>query len=597
MKIYHLKSIIVLFVFAMNYSKLCAQITDDELDRQITQSLENSGSAEGEDEALNDLAIEFQELLKHPVNINSSNETGLLKVPGMTVLMANSIILHRKKYGNFLSLYELQAVAGIDFQLLKEVIKYLSVGDNPSSKITFPTLILEGRNELWLISGRRLQESAGYKSIKGKDLAYKGNPYRMAMRYRYSFSNRLLISFSGEKDAGEQFLKGSNKYGFDFNSFNLTLKNTGRLKMLVIGDFQSAFGQGLTFGTAAGFGKSANVQNVKRNANGLRPFRSFTESGFMRGIGAGFKLNNKLMLTSFVSYKKSDATIHEDTLGDYFTSISVSGYHRTENEIKSKNSSGEMILGSNLSYDLSKFHLGFTAVSKTYSNKKVKNPDLYRLFDSQGKNNTSFGADYHFLVANILAFGEISANGFNKSVSYINGMVISLDKTFDIAIVNRNYSVQYSPVSSNAFSEAGSGTNEKGTYIGASLNAGKGVTLNAYYDIFRFPWLKYRIAAPSQGNDVLFECRYSERKKFAVYTRYRREQKMQDLSVSPGSVKVQESVCRRTFRVHLESKISDIISIHSRIESSFYSGNNKSSKGIFLFQDFVYSGLKKTTVT
>ncbi|MBC7426917.1 MAG: hypothetical protein H7321_10320, partial [Bacteroidia bacterium] len=90
---------------------------------------------------------------------------------------------------------------------------------------------------------------------------------------------------------------------------------------------------------------------------------------------------------------------------------------------------------------------------------------------------------------------------------------------------------------------------------------------------------------------------YSERKKFAVYTRYRREQKMQDLSVSPGSVKVQESICRRTFRVHLESKISDVISIHSRVESSLYSGNNKSSKGILLFQDFVYSGFKKTTVT
>ena len=49
----------------------------------------------------------------------------------------------------------------------------------------------------------------------------------------------------GDKDAGEQFFKGAQKYGFDFYSFHFFARKIGSMQALALGDFTVNMGKAL----------------------------------------------------------------------------------------------------------------------------------------------------------------------------------------------------------------------------------------------------------------------------------------------------------------------------------------------------------------
>ena len=119
-----------------------------------------------------------------------------------------------------------------------------------------------------------------------------------------------------EKDAGEQFLNGSNHWGYDYVSFYFSARDIGKLKALNLGDFQANFGQGLTLSTGLAFGKSSIITNSKRNFNGFGAYRSLRENAYLRGDAVALKLD-KIDVGIFASYKNVDGN-------------AVSGLNRTE---------------------------------------------------------------------------------------------------------------------------------------------------------------------------------------------------------------------------------------------------------------------------
>ena len=159
------------------------------------------------------------------------------------------------------------------------------------------------------------------------------------------------------------FFKGANKNGFDFYSAHLFLKGKGNWRTVAVGDFQAAFGQGLTFASGLAFGKSPFVLNVKRNFQTLRPYRSVNENEFLRGVAATYRVG-KIELTALYSRKKIDGNIAatSDSLvtsdESSFTSVISSGYHRTTSEIADKRSIMQIIYGGHASYQHKKFTIG-----------------------------------------------------------------------------------------------------------------------------------------------------------------------------------------------------------------------------------------------
>src|SRR5207253_8478418 len=124
--------------------------------------------------------------------------------------------------------------------------------------------------------------------------------------YKYNYKNILQYGITGEKDPGEQFFRGNQKAGFDFYSFHFYASKLGMIRSLVIGDFTVNLGQGLVQWQGLAFKKSADVLNIKRQSDVLRPYNSAGEIAFNRGAGVTIQ-HRFLEATAFVSYRKIDA--------------------------------------------------------------------------------------------------------------------------------------------------------------------------------------------------------------------------------------------------------------------------------------------------
>jgi hypothetical protein len=103
-----------------------------------------------------------------------------------------------------------------------------------------------------------------------------------------------------DKDAGEQFFKGAQKYGFDFYSFHLFARKLGSIQALALGDFTVNMGQGLIQWQSLAFRKSVDILGIKRQSPVLRPYNSAGEFSFHRGAGITWQ-KGKIEATGFIS--------------------------------------------------------------------------------------------------------------------------------------------------------------------------------------------------------------------------------------------------------------------------------------------------------
>src|SRR5258705_13986357 len=126
----------------------------------------------------------------------------------------------------------------------------------------------------------------------------------------------------GDKDAGEQFIKGAQKKGFDFYSLHVFARSIGSIQALAIGDFTVNMGQGLIQWQSLAFKKSADVMGIKRQSSVLRPYNSSGEFYFHRGAGVTVQQKN-IEATAFASLRKISANFVADTLSheDFISSF------------------------------------------------------------------------------------------------------------------------------------------------------------------------------------------------------------------------------------------------------------------------------------
>ena len=217
----------------------------------------------------------------------------------------DDILRHRTVAGNFAAVEELQAVAALDIETIRKMLPFVSLQTLPPARPV--------EQNIWLRWTRRLERARGYDPENAKK--YLGDPNQLLLRYHYQKSNQISFNFMAEKDAGEPFFKGKNKQGFDFYSFHTAFDfPKWRTKpRIVLGDFSINFAQGLTVFNGFVLGKSAEILNIERNQQVMRPYSSVTETGFFRGIAANLQLSDETAATIFASSKRIDANLTENT--------------------------------------------------------------------------------------------------------------------------------------------------------------------------------------------------------------------------------------------------------------------------------------------
>lgn len=563
----------------------------------VEQQLENL--TEASDDAITEDDSYLQELehfTRDPVNLNYADEGQLEQLRLLSPLQISNLILYRKSFGNFISIYELQAVPDWDVSLIKKILPYITVSAKLEVFNSLVSRLKNGRNSVLIRGIQILEKSRGYllKNTAATNF-YPGSPQRILFRYKYSFKNLLQYGVTGEKDAGEQFFKGAQKYGFDFYSAHFFVRRLGIIKSLAIGDFTVSMGQGLTQWGSLAFNKGGDPLNIKRQSDVLRPYNSAGEIAFNRGIGITLQKNN-WETTAFVSYRKLDANFHVDTLNyeDFVSSLQNTGYHRTASEVADKNAQGQLSFGGNISFSTERFHLGVNGVHYNLEY-TIKKPEyLYNAYALSGKIAGNYSIDYSYTYRNIHLFGELATDE-DMEKAFINGVLISVDPHVDMSFLYRNISRGYQSLYTNAFTENTFPTNESGFYSGISITPVNSLRIDGYADYFHFPWLKYRVDAPSSGRDYLVQLTYTPNKLVQVYTRFRTGKK--PINYNPVGLTLNPLISqpKQYLRTQFSYKLNTVFTFRSRVELSWFDKKaSDAENGFLMFADVMYKPKFKT---
>ena len=321
---------------------------------------------------------------------------------------------------------------------------------------------------------------------KGDKEGYLGYPYRHWLRYQLTYGDAVKLGFVGAQDAGEPFFTHRNKWGYDYYSLYLQLRNLGRLESLCFGNYRVSMGMGLVMNSEFSLGKVAMLQNMGRVANSLRAHSSRSNSS-LQGVAATVNLGKGLKMTAFASYRPMDATLNKDSTA---ATILTTSYHRTETEMAKKNNMHALKTGGSLRYGRHGLHLGLNTLYVRLDRELKPNTSvLYREYYPQGQEFLNTSLDYGYVSHRLSLSGETALDK-SGHLATINSLSLRLSDALSIMTLQRFYSYAYSSLDAQSYSDGGKVQNESGIYLGLSWQPSSSFRLAAYADYAYFAWAK-----------------------------------------------------------------------------------------------------------
>ncbi|MCX7697762.1 MAG: helix-hairpin-helix domain-containing protein [Bacteroidales bacterium] len=537
-------------------------IIEEKIQDKIEQFTENTE----QEQDFTEISENLQYFARHPINLNNTNYEELSRLGLLSDLQIGNLLLHIQKNGKLLSIYELQSIEGFDLPTIYRILPYIKIASEESktswsfrnvSKFSKSVLISRYSLTLPLAVGYSREDSSGYL----------GSPYKLFIRYHFSYFNLLSAGFTAEKDQGEELFRGSQKNGFDFYSAHVFLRKIGPFMALALGDYTLEFGQGLAMWTGLSFGKTSDATYIKKAGRGILPFRSVNEFNFLRGFAMQMKLFRSVYLYGFGSIRMKDGSIlQQDSLSQEeftITSLNESGLHNTYSSMNRKNNVQEKLLGGRMEVNLSRFKLGYTSYFLHFNKNFATPSDLYQMYDFTGNTQLMNSFDYSILLRNFNIFGEVAHDGSGQP-AHLHGLMMAANYHYSVSVLYRNFPRDFHSFFGTPLSESSKPNNERAWYIGQEIKFSRQWILNAYMDMFQFPWLRYLVDAPSEGTEILAQLNYLPNKKTQLSLRYKYEEK--NKNVSQQYVKKPESDQRQWFRFHATYPISNAFIFKTRVE-------------------------------
>lgn len=602
----------------------------NELRDVIEQRIEAVAEQLGDDNNIDLTALTeiLQDYARSPLDLNRAEAQELTQLQLLTDVQVDAILAHRQRFGSYLSVYELQTIDALDPRTLALIRPFVTVRGN-ASRASLKEMLRNGSHEVLLRSQVNIEQRRGFlgrsdlfgvpytdpdgdalpdvddprvvDSLRLANQLYLGSPIKLYTRYRFRYRQNVSFGITAEKDEGEQFFKGTQPDGFDFYSAHLFLRNIGPVRALALGDYTAQFGQGLVFWSGLAYAaKSAFTMNVKRNGPGLMPYASVNENLFLRGGGVTVDLAKHLVGTAFVSHKKIDANVPDADAPTAenvdqeaaFSALLEDGFHRTYREVSRKDAVTETIYGGHLRYTRPAWSIGATAAHVEYDRSLDRNLAPYSQFEFEGRRNTTYGADWNVLYRNLTWFGEV-ARSANGGTAGLSGLLIALDKRLSLAMLYRDYRRNYQNLYAVGFGESTNPWNERGLYTGLEIKPTRAWSINAFFDQFRFPWLRYLTDAPSRGHDVLGQVTWKPNKQVEIYVRARHQARQRNASGVETGIDPLVDVTQENYRFNASYKVSDHVTMRTRMERIDYQrGDAPVERGFLMYQDVVHRPMR-----
>lgn len=570
MKRFLIPLLIILPLTASAQNNITDEIIIDQIERMMEMSEEELD--------FSDIIEEYWTICENKININNPDDLNqLIELHLVNVFIIEKINEYRKNFGNFMMFDELQFVEGID-EMTLNILQPLICFEKPQKKekLRAKDLWKRGRHQTIYQIERCFNEKAGYK-----DKEYLGSPSKMLLRYGFTSQNKLEFGIAMEKDAGEKNM-------LDFVSFHFLLHDLKFVKTLAVGDYQLAFGQGVTMGSGLAF--NGNGGSLLRKSKKIRASKSANETRYLRGVATTLNYKN-LDLTVFYSNKKVDANVSvADSLGEplVVTALQQTGLHRTDNELIDRHLITQQLFGGNLSYRNSHFQIGYTIHKTLLSCELNPDPRLYNTFYFRGKSLVNQGVDFYYVLYKFAFYGEAAISD-NMAPAALIGTSVQPAGYIDFTVLYRYYDKKYQNFYSNAFA-AGSGTrNEKGLYLSTALTFAPKWRLTATADFTQSDWIKTSAYAPSrsQNYNLQIEHQINNKALFFIQLRYNDKEKN-----GPGENTYMRYLIherKMSLRFHVTYPVGNNFILKNRVEFSKNLDISKNGTSYLIYQDVLYN--------
>jgi hypothetical protein len=281
-----------------------------------------------------------------------------------------------------------------------------------------------------------------------------------------------------------------------------------------------------------------------------------------------------------------------DTIGGvpFFGAFQTSGYHRTGSELAGKHALTSFDAGSHLTLSVRNWSFGATAVYTRFNAFLDRADEPYNQFLPGGRDNLVGGFDWKGTVRNLFWFGE-AALGRNSGKALLSGLVLKPATNAELAVIYRNISRNYYSFYSNAFAESSRINDEQGVYLGTKIFPAPHLVFWAYADFFRFSWVKYTTAAPSDGTEFFAQVSWMPTRQTSFYLRFFQEEKAQ--RASDAALKYNRQQKTDKIRLNFIHALNDRFSLKARFETNLFRRDSL-ERGFLLLQDFDYKSKNKS---
>ena len=363
-----------------------------------------------------------------------------------------------------------------------------------------------------------------------------------------------------------------NRYGYDYYSFYLLLQNCGRLKSLAVGNYRLSFGQGLVMSTDYLMGKTIYASSFNNRSAGIKRHSSTDEYNYFRGVATTVALTKRLSVSAFYSHRNMDGVVTDGEI----TSVYKTGLHRSRKEADKKNLLTSQLTGGNVSYQQNHIRLGITGVYYVFN--RPYEPELtgYSKYNIHGNHFYNLGIDYAYRWRRFSFQGETAIG--KQGWASLNRLQYSPVQDIQFMLIHRFYSYDYWAMYAHSFGEGSTVQNEQGYYVGLETTPFSHWRFFVSFDLFSFPWKKYRINKPSRGTDGLIQATFTPRTNLSMYLKYRYKQKERDLTGSKGTLTL--PIFHHQLRYRLNYSLNDVFSSRTTLDyNHFHSQDRAATKG------------------
>ena len=532
-------------------------------DLSVNNDINNSVNSLNWENELEELSNRLQE----PVNLNSATREQLEQFPFLSDIQIEHLLAYIYIHGQMETIYELQLVEELDRQTIQYLLPFVCIkAINNEPAFRWKTMLKDagryGKNEVLT----RLDKRKGYEHT------YLGPSVYNSVKYTFRYRDQLYAGGVAEKDAGEPFAALHNRYGYDYYSFYLLLQNCGRLKSLAVGNYRLSFGQGLVMSTDYLMGKTIYASSFNNRSTGIKRHSSTDEYNYFRGVATTVALTKRLSVSAFYSHRNMDGVVTDGEI----TSVYKTGLHRSRKEADKKNLLTSQLTGGNVSYQQNHIRLGITGVYYVFN--RPYEPELtgYSKYNIHGNHFYNLGIDYAYRWRRFSFQGETAIG--KQGWASLNRLQYSPVQDIQFMLIHRFYSYDYWAMYAHSFGEGSTVQNEQGYYVGLETTPFSHWRFFVSFDLFSFPWKKYRINKPSRGTDGLIQATFTPRTNLSMYLKYRYKQKERDLTGSKGTLTL--PIFHHQLRYRLNYSLNDVFSSRTTLDyNHFHSQDRAATKG------------------